>query len=136
MIQMFKVRALPNNPLPGAFYFVLPLDVNPDNDDYAEAYLTDKQGVPKQIGNSGMIQEVIDKYLDTNKIIEDVININARDALPQIEGNRLVYVLDATADPAIESGGAFYIWDGFEQEYTLIASTSGSMPTVIDGGNF
>lgn len=50
-VRFYKVTALPNPLVPDAFYYV-------QNGDYAEAYLTDSNGVAKKIGNTEMIQEV------------------------------------------------------------------------------
>lgn len=50
-VRFYKVTALPTPLVPDAFYYV-------QNGDYAEAYLTDSNGVAKKVGNTEMIQEV------------------------------------------------------------------------------
>lgn len=50
-VQFFKVTSLPVTLVPNAFYYV-------ENNNYAEAYLTDDSGVAKKIGNTSMIQEL------------------------------------------------------------------------------
>lgn len=50
-VRFFKVTNLPVTPEPDAFYYV-------ENDEYAEAYLTDTSGVAKKIGNTDMIEEL------------------------------------------------------------------------------
>lgn len=48
-VSFYKVETLPNTLVPNAFYYV-------ENGPYAEAYLTDSNGVAKKIGNSEMIE--------------------------------------------------------------------------------
>jgi hypothetical protein len=50
-VRFYKVTALPTPLVPDAFYYV-------QNGNYAEAYLTDGNGVAKKVGNTEMIQEV------------------------------------------------------------------------------
>ena len=50
-VRFYKVTTLPTPLVPDAFYYV-------QNGDYAEAYLTDSEGVAKKVGNTEMIQEV------------------------------------------------------------------------------
>lgn len=50
-VSFHKVDALPQVLAPNAFYYV-------ENGDYAEAYLTDVNGVPKKVGNSQMIEDL------------------------------------------------------------------------------
>lgn len=48
-VSFYKVDTLPATLVPNAFYYV-------ENGQYAEAYLTDSNGVAKKIGNSEMIE--------------------------------------------------------------------------------
>jgi hypothetical protein len=49
-VQFYKVSTLPNVLQPNSFYYVN------SGGPYAEAYLTDLNGVAKKIGNSEMIE--------------------------------------------------------------------------------
>lgn len=51
-VKFFKVNQLPTKPDKNAWYLV-------NNGDYAEAYVTDNLGIPKKLGNSSMINELI-----------------------------------------------------------------------------
>jgi hypothetical protein len=50
-VKFFKVSVLPGVLEPDSFYYV-------ENGQFAEAYLTDNQGVAKKVGNTEMIQSV------------------------------------------------------------------------------
>jgi hypothetical protein len=50
-VKFFKVDTLPTPLAANAFYYV-------ENGEYAEAYLTDLNGVAKKIGNSEMIEDL------------------------------------------------------------------------------
>lgn len=50
-VKFYKVTELPAELTPNSFYYV-------ENADYAEAYLTDTEGVAKKLGNSEMIEEL------------------------------------------------------------------------------
>jgi hypothetical protein len=50
-ISFFKVDELPNTLVANAFYYV-------ENNNYAEAYLTNSAGIAKKIGNTQMIEEL------------------------------------------------------------------------------
>lgn len=50
-VRFYKVTSLPQVLTPNSFYYV-------ENGSYAEAYLTDDQGVAKKVGNTQMIEEV------------------------------------------------------------------------------
>lgn len=50
-VRFYKVNSLPPVLVPNSFYYV-------ENGTYAEAYLTDSDGIAKKVGNTQMIQEV------------------------------------------------------------------------------
>jgi hypothetical protein len=50
-VKFFKVDALPNTLVANAFYYV-------ENNNYAEAYLTNSAGIAKKVGNTQMIEEL------------------------------------------------------------------------------
>jgi hypothetical protein len=50
-VKFYKVTELPVTLVADAFYYV-------ENGEYAEAYLTDSQGVAKKVGNTDMIEDL------------------------------------------------------------------------------
>ena len=56
-----------------------------------------------------MTAEQIKSFLGSNYIVADIA---ARDALTGLVASDEVYVIDASGDPTVDSGGAKYIWDG------------------------
>ncbi|WP_448681356.1 hypothetical protein [Pseudomonas nicosulfuronedens] len=106
-VQFFKVSTLPATLQPNAFYYV-------ENGDYAESYVTNQAGVAKALGNSGMINALINDALSslpsTGAPVLFVADIAARDAL---EPDQAVFVLvqDATGDPTVTAGAALYAWN-------------------------
>lgn len=57
LVKFYKVSVLPTVLEPDAFYYVL-------NNDLAESYLTDTNAVAKKIGNTDMINQLIDAKLE------------------------------------------------------------------------
>lgn len=112
-LKFFKVSELPTAQAlePNAFYFVV-------DGDYAESYVTSKgthlpgqqpSGVEaKLIGNSTMINELIEAAEKELIIVDD---ITARNALSGLSHGQYVLVVDASDDENVESGSALYLWD-------------------------
>lgn len=65
-VKLIKVKVLPQKLQPDTLYFV-------DNGSFAETYLTDKQCIPKMVGNTGMIQQVSNAGGDKNYIFDQGI---------------------------------------------------------------
>lgn len=61
--------------------------------------------------------------------IDTVADIAARDALPSPANGDVAHVTDASADPAISSGGASYIYDG--STWTRILGADGINPADV-----
>lgn len=116
-IQFFKVATLPGTLQPDSFYFV-------ENGSYSESYLTNGAGVARSIGNSAMINALINEALaslpGTGAPILFVADIAARDAL-EPEGAIFVLVQDASADPTVESGAALYAWNPATSAWLKVA---------------
>ena len=104
-LKFYKVNTLPAPPLVGnAFYLVL-------NGNYCETYLTDVNGLPKHVGNSAMITELVASAFADYNAIEIVNNITERNALgATLMRNALILVIDATDDPTVTSGAAMYAY--------------------------
>ncbi|TEJ51188.1 hypothetical protein IPC609_14785 [Pseudomonas aeruginosa] len=116
-IRFFKVATLPGTLEPDSFYFV-------ENGSYSESYLTNSAGVARSIGNSTMINALINEALSslpgTGAPILFVADIAARDAL-EPEGAIFVLVQDASADPTVESGAALYAWNPATSAWLKVA---------------
>lgn len=116
-IRFFKVATLPGTLEPDSFYFV-------ENGSYSESYLTNSAGVARSIGNSAMINALINEALaslpGTGAPILFVADIAARDAL-EPEGAIFVLVQDASADPTVDAGAALYAWNPATSAWLKVA---------------
>ena len=115
MLNFHQVSTLPGTPQADSFYYVL-------NGNYAESYLTDDSGTAKMIGNSVMINALVDAKLATFEtgIVTDCADITARDAL-SLDKNSMVMVYDASADATVSSGAALYYYDHSLDSFTKVA---------------
>ena len=128
-VKFYKVTAVPTTWEPDSFYYVEDA-VN----GYAESYITSSTGVPRAIGNSTMITELIGKNLGASafKIVAD---ITERDAIDTSAGVAfLVLVLDATGDPTVASGAALYAWNPTATAYEKVAEYE-SMDVTLEWAN-
>lgn len=102
-----KVTALPGTLEPDSIYFVAPA-ARPN---YVEVYVTNAAGdAARKIIDQPDIQAMIDAAVAAGSggtIIVDTIA--ARDAI-SAENAQTVYVVDASADATVTTGGATYIW--------------------------
>lgn len=107
-VNFYAVSALPGSLEPDSFYYVA-------NGSVAESYLTDKLGNAKSVGNTVMINQLITAALaswEGANGMPIVADIAARDALfATATANMLALVIDASADPTVESGSALYAYD-------------------------
>lgn len=126
LVKFYKVAVLPGELQPDSFYYV-------ENGGYAESYLTDSAGTAKAVGNSAMINALIDAAItdalaDYNAL-EIVVDIAARDAL-ELARNALVLVIDASADATVGAGSALYAYSESADSWTKVAEYE-SMDVVI-----
>jgi len=120
-LKFHKVSVLPGTPEADSFYFV-------NNGTFAESYITGSDGTVKSIGNTAMIEAVASEVvndaiasLNANPV-EIVANIAARDTLTaSATTNRIILVTDASADPAVDTGAALYVWNETAGSVTRIA---------------
>lgn len=132
IVKFFKVTTLPVTLLADAFYYV-------ENGTYAESYLTDTEGQARSIGNSAMINALIDTALDAAfadyNALEVVPNIAARDALAVgAMRNFLVLVTDATGDPTVTNGSALYVYREATTDFVKLTEYE-SLDVVIQWAN-
>lgn len=118
-VQFFKVTTLPGTLQANAFYLV-------ENGTYAETYVTNSAGVARMVGNSVMINALIDSKVATAvadmNAIEIVADIAARDAF--VVGktrNLVILVQNASADATVDSGSALYSWTESGGIFTKLA---------------
>jgi len=114
-IKFHQVVTLPTTLESDSFYFVA-------NGSIAEAYLTDNAGLAKLMGNSTLINQLVDSKLADYQggVVSDVPDIEARDLL-SLDKNGLVMVFDASADAEVTAGSALYYYDKSADSFTLAA---------------
>ena len=107
-IKFYAVAALPQALEADSFYYVA-------NGSVAESYLTDSAGNAKSVGNTVMINQLITAALASWEGANGMLivaDIAARDALfATATANMLALVIDASADPTVETGSALYAYD-------------------------
>ena len=106
-IKIHKTTTLPGTLEGHAVYLVAPA-AKPN---YVEMYVTTADGSSaRRVINSDDIQAMIDAAVaGLSAGIEIVADIAARNALNPSNG-KYVLVLDASADPTVDSGAASYVW--------------------------
>lgn len=107
-VKFYKVATLPGTLEADAFYYV-------ENGAFAESYLTNAAGVARSVGNSAMINALINDALADwtggAAALEIVADIAARDALVATLGaNAMILVIDASADATVTGGSALYAY--------------------------
>lgn len=125
-LNFHKVATLPGVLQANAVYFV-------ENGTYAETYVTNSIGVARSVGNTAMINNLVDLAIDTAvdtaindaiaaaNAIEIVADVPARDALgATLNRNALVLVLDATGDATVGSGGAMYAYNNSNDTFSKV----------------
>lgn len=90
-IRWFKTDTMPNTWQPDSIYII-------EDGDFGEGYVTDKNGVPKELGNSIMINQLIQEVLAGGGGANDTLVGTAGEILG---GGKLVYL----------SGGKFYLYN-------------------------
>jgi hypothetical protein len=114
VIKIHKTTSLPGTLEGHSVYLVAP-SAKPD---YVEMYVTNADGsAARRIINSDDIQAMIDASIAASTAKIEIVNdIAARDALTKING-KYVLVLDASADPTVNSGAASYVWRSATNEW-------------------
>lgn len=107
-VNFNKVTSLPGTLDPNTFYFV-------ENGTFAESYITDNEGNARAVGNSAMINALINDALagwsGNASSLEIVADITARDSLvATLDVNAMILVVDASGDPTVNSGSALYAY--------------------------
>ena len=131
-LQFYGLSALPTTLEADAFYFI-------ENGNYVESYITNSEGIARQIGNSLMINTLVAAALanwsGASSQIIIVPDILARDTLATTaETNLMVLVVDATGDATVGSGSALYAYD-FTATIWYKLSEYESMDVVVQWGH-
>jgi hypothetical protein len=104
--RVHKVTALPGTLQANSIYYVAPA-ARPD---YVEVYMTGTSAATvKRIANTVDVQAMIDAAVSGLGGLAIVADIAARDALNPT-ANAMAVVLDASADPTVNSGSALYAY--------------------------
>ena len=104
--QIFKETALPGTLQAHSIYLVAPA-ARPD---FVEVYVTGTTGsVVKRVIDAAQVQSMIDASMSGVGGLAVADDISARNALSPTS-NIMVYVVDATGDATVASGGATYIY--------------------------
>lgn len=131
--QVHKVVELPASLEANSLYFVAPVG----KPDYVEIYVTDTSGSKaKRVLNEDDIQSLIVSELGSftgPTELEVFDTIADRDATTP-DAVSYAYVVDASADATVESGGASYIYNTKSSEW-MKTSESESLDLVLDWDN-
>jgi len=106
--SVYKETALPGTLQPNSVYFVAPA-AHPD---LLEVYVTnaDASTPHRHVLNRDEVQAMIDASISASASLDIVSDITERDALSPTQAV-YVYVVDASGDATVNSGGATYLYN-------------------------
>lgn len=107
-LQIFRETSLPVTLAPYAIYMIAPSGAS--NTDYVEMYVTDALGVAKRNVNRSDIATMIGTAISSANSLTIVADIVARNLLSPTR-SEFVYVVNATGDTTVVSGGATYLYN-------------------------
>lgn len=130
--QVFKETALPGSLQPNSIYLVAPA-ARPD---FVEMYVTGTTAaVVKRVIDHATVQTMIDSAVAAGSggivIVDDIA---ARDAIEDPTNALTVLVVDASADPTVNAGGATYVYRASNTSWIKISETE-SLDLVLDWAN-
>ncbi|MDD5360409.1 MAG: hypothetical protein PHI79_03425 [Sulfurovaceae bacterium] len=106
IFKVYKETALPGTLTPHSIYFIAPASSS-----YVEIYVTDSAGTAhRHIPTESDINQMIIDAISNSSSTQIVNDITARDALTP-SSPITVFVIDATDDATVASGGATYIYN-------------------------
>lgn len=130
VIKFHRLTGLPQTFEPNSIYVIS----KPNEDTYAELYITGLTGnVVRRLPNKEDIENLIITYINSSNELFIVDTITDRNNL-NLNRNAFVLVLDASADPTVESGSALYVYRASTQEWIKVAEYE-SMDVVIHWDN-
>lgn len=106
--NVYKETALPGTLQPHSVYFI----ASATHSDLLEVYVTsaDATAPHRHVLNRTEVQAMIDTSIAAANELTIVSDIAARNALSPTRA-QYVYVIDASADATVNSGGATYLWN-------------------------
>lgn len=106
--QIFKETALPSTLQPNSIYLV----TSATNSSLVEMFVTNVAGTAaRHVLSESDVQTMISNSITSSNSAIVVANIAARDALLPLTATKWVYVIDATGDATVASGGATYLYN-------------------------
>ena len=131
-IQFFRETALPGTLQPSSVYLI----ANPATPNYFELYATDAAGTAtKRTPTQADIQSLINSSIAASNNLTIVANIAARNALLPLTVSKWVYVIDATGDSTVASGGATYLYDPSGAGTWIKAAEAESLDLTLNWSN-
>jgi hypothetical protein len=125
-LQLFRETALPATLQAYSIYMIAPT-ARPE---YVEIYVTDATGVAKRVINQADIETLISDAIADAKELFIVADIDARDALSPTYA-QYVFVIDATDDTTVDSGGATYLYNTATTSWIKISEAE-SLDVVLN----
>jgi hypothetical protein len=106
--KVFKETALPGTLQPHSIYFIAPASAP----SLVEIYVTNAAGsAARHVLGTADVQSMIDTSLAAFHELVIVPNIAGLSALLPLSSPKYAYVVDATTDPTVASGGATYLYN-------------------------
>lgn len=128
-LRIERVLSLPTPPVGNTIYIVKRTEAG-----LADVYFTNTDGSEtRHLLSKEDIESMMLGSMQTNSNIVMVANIVARNAITAAY-NALVYVQDATADPAVKSGGALYFYQYLTKAFTKMCEFE-SMDVILSWSN-
>ena len=133
ILNVEKLTSVPSLPTtPNTIFLVAPSD----KPDFLEIYVSNRDGTElKRSINENDVKLWASQYAhysDKYKVVDD---IHERDSL--VDKSASVFVRDATGDPTVKKGGAFYIFDAYAGIWVKISEAESLDVTLswenIDG---
>ena len=128
ILKIFKETAVPSTWVSDAIYFI-----NTASSSYLEIYVTSSTGVPDRLINESDIQALITSTVSAQAELLIVSDITARNALT-LTTTKAVYVQNATGDPTVSSGGAYYLYNPSNSSWIKTAEAE-SMDIALTWAN-
>jgi len=128
-IKFYKLTAVPTTWDSDALYVI----TNSTDSNLIEIYVTSSSGTPRHVINKSEIQTLISNAIAANNELKIVANITERNALTPT-APIYVYVIDATGDTTVTSGGATYLYNPSTTSWIKI-SESEALDAVVAWAN-
>lgn len=129
--QQFKVSALPGVLVANAIYYVAVAG----NPDLVEVFVVNSTGTAaRHVLNESDVSAMIAAAMSGGNQLTIVNDIAARDALLPLATAKWVYVIDATGDATVTTGGATYLYNPNTESWVK-AAESESMDLVMSWAN-